>query len=227
MINQLKVERFKAARFLLFYIIAILVFAGGFLVAYFLIPKELGIESVFSQTICDTSLLFLICLVTARFLNNDFSNRTIHNEIKIGYRRSSVLVVRLLAGSLMAVLLHGIYVISALLGYAAKHGMDGNIFQKQNLFWILTIMLQLVALQSITTFIIFIFKSLSAAVCVSFIACNIIRNFTDSEIFTLSCFCLARNSETRTLLISSIYAVAITIVVAVSTHILFKKAEIK
>lgn len=60
----------------------------------FFLPEHLDTATVFSFSICDTSFMFIISLVTAWFAGNDFLNRTMHNEIKVGYSRFSFQKIR-------------------------------------------------------------------------------------------------------------------------------------
>ena len=83
---------------------------------------------MFSFSICDTSFMFLISLVAAWFAGNDFQNRTIHNEIKVGYSRFLVFMARTIIAVIMAELLHLTYVFATVLGFAVKYRFDGSIF---------------------------------------------------------------------------------------------------
>ncbi|MBD5137472.1 MAG: ABC transporter permease [Lachnospiraceae bacterium] len=233
MINQLKVEGFKLRRFILLYIVALILFAAGFFYSYcklYLLPS-MNTNEVFACLVSDTSLIFIISLVTSWFIGNDFSSRTIHNEIKIGYSRLSILLSRLIIVYIISVLLHSIYIFSAVLGFSLKSSFDNSIINTHNIFWFLTVAAQLFAIQSIITFITFSLKkasaSISAAVCFTFITCNIIRTFTDSRIFTLSCFCLAQDSSYKNLVPTFINAIIVIAIAFIATYICFRKTEIK
>jgi SNF family Na+-dependent transporter len=106
MYNQLIIEKYKAKRFIIMYLAAVVLAAAGFFLGFLKLPEHLDTATVFSFSICDTSFMFIISLVTAWFVGNDFLNRTIHNEIKVGYSRFSVFITRTITAVIMAVLLH-------------------------------------------------------------------------------------------------------------------------
>lgn len=179
----------------------------------------------------DTSFMFILALITAWFLGSDFSNRTIHHEITLGYSRWSVLLVRELPVWLSGVILHFTYVFSAVLGVICKNGFSGGMLGTADALWCITIMLQLIGLQSIITMITFICAKAPAAIAISvsftIIACNVLRNFLDGTFFTKTVFCLARDNASETLLSTSIVAV-ITLVGSIAlTYLVFRRKEIK
>lgn len=85
MCNQCKVTFFKFRHFWPFYI-AILCMAGfGFSSGFVKIAGVGGSAyDAFFATNSDTSFMFILALITAWFLGNDFSNCTIHHEITLG-----------------------------------------------------------------------------------------------------------------------------------------------
>ena len=85
--NQLMIEKYKAERFVLLYLAAAVLAAAGFFHGFLKFPEHLDTAKVFSSSVCDTSFLFLISLAVSWFAGNDFMNRTIQNEIKLGYSR--------------------------------------------------------------------------------------------------------------------------------------------
>ena len=93
MCNQLKVEFFKFRHFILFYLGVILMAGAGGAYGFLKFPNA-DIYDGFTATLSDVSFMFVTALVSAWFVGNDFSNRTIHNEITTGYSRLSVLFVR-------------------------------------------------------------------------------------------------------------------------------------
>lgn len=101
------------------------------------------------STLKDTSMMFVPVLLSAGFVGNDFSNRTIHNEITIGYSRLSALLVRELPAFLSAVILHFTFAVGTAVGLGVKVGFSFELFQIQDLVWCFTVMLQLMAMQSI------------------------------------------------------------------------------
>lgn len=103
--NQLMIEKYKAVRFPILYIAAVILATADFLLGFLKLPESMNTSTVFSISLCDTSFMFIISLVAAWFAGNDFMNRTIHNEIKVGYSRFSVILARTLPAVTMSILL--------------------------------------------------------------------------------------------------------------------------
>ena len=110
-------------------------------------------------------------------------------------------------------------------------GFSDVLFNVQDLFWCDTILLQLIALQSIIVFISFICAkapaAIAASVCFTFITCNLLRNFLHGKIFECSCFCIARNNAYETLIPASIAAILTCMITILLTYLVFCKKEIK
>lgn len=231
MYNQLKTERFKAVRFRLVYLAAAVLAASGFFFGLLKLPDSLNTAKVYSLSICDTSFMFIIALVAAWFAGNDFLNRTIHNEIKIGYSRFSVIVTRTVTTAQMSALLHMTYVIAAVLGFSVKWGFDSSIFTLTNLMWLFVVLIQICANISIVMFIVFVLKKVTSAIAVtvvfSVVSCNVLRNFISESVFRLTCFSLAQTSDTKTLVLSGIFAITVIIAALTAAHLVFRRAEIK
>ena len=232
MCNQLKVEFFKFRHFWLFYIAVIFMFGLGFTYGYVkLAGMGYNLYDAFRATGCDTSFMIILALVSAWFIGSDFSNRTIHHEITLGYSRWSVLMVRELPVLLSGMLLHFIYVISCMLGVGSKTGFSVSMFSIRDFYWCITILLQLIALQSIVLLISFICANAPAAIAISvsfmMIVCNVLRNFLEGTFFTKTVFYFAPNNTKETLLPTSVVAVLTLVVTVVSTYIVFRKKEIK
>ena len=68
MLNQLKVEKFKACRFWLMYIAVAVLAVAGFLFGFIKFPEEAMTDGIFSDVVCDTSFIFIITLVSAWFV---------------------------------------------------------------------------------------------------------------------------------------------------------------
>ena len=56
MYNQLIIEKYKAKRFIIMYLAAIVLAAAGFFLGLLKLPENLDTATVFSLSICDTSL---------------------------------------------------------------------------------------------------------------------------------------------------------------------------
>ena len=230
MCNQLKIEFFKLYHFGLFYIAVICMAGLGFVYGNKLASLGFGIYDAFTEANCDTSFMFILALVSSWFIGSDFSNRTIHHEITLGYSRWSVLVVRELPVYLTAIALHFTYIIFTMLGVGIKTGFSCGMFGTQDLFWCITILLQLISLQSIIAFISFICAKASAAIaastCFIFITCNVLRNFLEGRIFTRSVFCLSQDNTFDNLIYTSAVAVLTLVVTIFLTYLVLRKKEI-
>ena len=232
MCNQLKVSFFKFRHFWLFYVAVICMAGLGFSYGFIkLASLGCSVYDAFRETNCDTSFLFILSLISAWFVGSDFSNRTIHHEITLGYSRWSVLSVREMPVFVSGVILHYVYVFSAMLGVASITGFSEMVFTLQDLLWCITIALQLIAMQSIITLISFICANAPAAIAVSvsftIIACNVLRNFLNETVFNRTVFFLAPNNANETLALASKVAVATLVITITLTYFLFRKREIK
>lgn len=231
MMNQLKVEGFKLRRFWIVYIAVAAVALMGFLFGYLKFSDTYNTHITFSEVIGDTSFMFIISLISAWFIGNDFNNRTIHNEIKIGCGRLSVILSRTLMVFISSAIIHLSYVLAVVAGFSVKYGFDTSILSPGNLAWVGVVILQLMALQSITVLLTFLLKKLAAAiaasVCVVVVMCNVLRNFIDAEIFNLSCFGFAQSGDAHTLTLSAIFALATIVIFLGISYILFRKSAIK
>lgn len=229
--NQLMIEKYKAVRFPIMYIAAVVLATVDFLLGFLKLTEDVNTSTVFSYSLPDTSFMFIISLVAAWFAGNDFMNRTIHNEIKTGYSRFSVILARTITASVMSILLHLIYVFATVLGFSVRYGFDSSLFTLRNFVWFLVVMLQICADICIVMFIVFALKKITYAIAVtvvfSFAACNVLRNFISKSFFRLTCFSLAQTSDNSTLVLSAVFAIAVIIVSLTATHFVFGKAEIK
>jgi ABC-type transport system involved in multi-copper enzyme maturation permease subunit len=204
----------------------------GFYYGYVkLAPLNYNTYDTFAYTINDTSLIFIISLVTAWFIGNDFSNRTIQHEITLGYSRFSILLIRTLPVTLSAIIIHFTFVFTTMFAVICKNGHTGDFLKSQDVFWCITVSLQLIGLQSIITMITFISakatSAISIAVTFTIIACNVMRNFADNTVFTKTVFFFAKDNKSETLLSTSIVAVITLILSITITYLLFRKKEIK
>lgn len=236
MFNLLKVELSKLKKFQIGYLAILFMLGcglsyGGYRMGYEKFDSTYNTAFVFSQVVSDTSFVFLISIVIALFIGKDFSNRTICNEIKMGYRRSYILLSRMIMVSVFSVLLHVIYVLSAVTGFSVVKGFDTRVFCVENALWLLTILVQLVAIISGVVLISFLTKKLSEAIALSamyvVICCNILRNFISGKIYTLSCFYFIQDNNIENLVFAAVSAfITMMILLAIATFT-FNKAEIK
>lgn len=229
--NQIAVEAYKAIRFPILYIVAFVIMIAGFLYGNIKISSDFNAARVFSSVIGDTSFIFMISLVVSWFIGNDFLYRTIHNEIKIGYSRLSVIIVRVLPTFIMAMILHLGYIFATIIGFSIKNGFDDSIFTVVNFAWLLTVMVQICSIVCIVIFIVFALKKVTSGIAVStifiVICCSVLRNFINDKVFNLTPFSLAQTSDSRTLVISIAVAIGVIVVSLMVTHFIFRKTEIK
>ena len=229
--NQMIIERYKAVRFFIIYVAALVLVVAGFLNGLIKIPKDLNTSAVFSNLVCDTSFIFILSLVAAWFAGNDFLNRTIHNEIKAGYSRISVIITRTITTVIIGLLLHLAYIAASLLGFVVKAGFDSSVFTAANLGWLLVVMLQICANICIVMFIVFALKKVTSGIAVTVIfaivSCNVLRNFISDSVFRLTPFSLAQTSDSQTLILSAAVAAVMIAVSMLATHLVFRRAEIK
>lgn len=232
MFNLLRIEFYKLSKFLFGYIAILFMLGVGLSYGGIKLSElEINTSDVFNYVICDTSFVFVMALVAALFIGKDFSSRTICNEIKMGYNRYQILLSKMIAVCVFAVLLHMIYIISTIIGFVVIRGFDTSVLCSENALWLLAVSLQLVAIISGVVLICFIArKSLEAitlSVMYTFICCNLLRNFISSKIFTMSCFCFVQDSNIENLLFSAISAfITMTLFLAIATFA-FNKADVK
>lgn len=236
MFNLLKVELYKLKRFQFGYIAVLFMLViglayGGYHIGYELSELEENTASIFSDAVSDTSFVFVISLIAALFIGKDFSNHTICNEIKMGYNRFHILLSRMIVVCTFAVLLHAIYVISTVFGFAVVRGFDTSVLCMENAFWLFAVLIQLAAIISGVVLICFLARKVSEAVTISvmyaFICCNILRSFIDSKIFTMSCFYFVQDNSVENLLFAVIIAFITMIVFSVIATFAFNKADVK
>ncbi len=231
--NQYIVSFYKMRRFLFLYICLLFLAAADGAWGYIKLSavEHMSLYEVFKDAGSDTSFTFIITLLSSLFIGRDFNNRTIQHEIKLGYSRVSVIVVRAVPVFLMAVVLHFTGMLSAMIGFGIKNGFSMSSFSGRDVWWCVTIAMQLAAFQSMIVFLIFLIRTLGTAmitsVCFTFAACNMLRNYTDAKIFRISCFCLVRDNLTETLLPAAVFALAVVMIMFLASCFVFEKAEIK
>lgn len=236
MFNLLKVEFYKLKKFQIGYIAVLFMAVLGFSYGKIIMGGsafEAGDNAaiIFSYLVSDTSLVFLISIAAALFMGKDFSDRTIGNEIKLGYSRFHILLSKTVMVYILASLLHVIYIVSTILGFWVMRGFDTSLFSTQNALWLLTVLIQSAAVMSGVVLISFIVQKASEAIVLSTlytaICCNILRNYVSAKIFTTSCFYFAQDSNPETLISAVISALFTMIVFLVTAAVIFHKADVK
>ena len=232
MINLLKVEFYKLKKFpfgyiVLLFFLVIGIIGGG----YKLRDNFENTAAIFVETVCDTSLVFIISLAAAYFMGKDFSSRTIDNEIKLGYSRFKILLSKLIAVCTFAAFMHTVWVAANVLSFAAVRGFDSSVLCAENAFWLITVLIQLSAVISGSLLITFITRTVAGAIAISsmyiLICCNILRNYTDAKIFTMSPFCFVQDNNTENLFFTTIVAFVTLIIFTVTATVIFIRSDVK
>ena len=232
MLNQLRIENYRAKRFVPLYvflglIIALLLYTERRL---FVMGRNLpDLHSVFAESVQDVSLIFFIAILGAWFVGIDFSNRTIQRSVVTGCSRFSVVISRLLPSCAMAVIFHLCFVFSDMLGLGIQAGFSFKGFTLTDLAWLLVVLLQVTALESVFVFITFVcgnvYSAITASVAVDIVACNIMRNYFPAGIYRDLCFCFADNCTKERLILCSVFAIITIIVMITATTLVFRKKD--
>lgn len=232
MFNLLKVEFYKLRKFSFGYIVLLFFLVIGIIGGgYKLRDNFENTAAIFAINVCDTSLVFTISLAAAFFMGKDFSGRTIDNEIKQGYSRFKILLSKLIAVCTFAVFMHTAWVAANVLSFAAVRGLDSSVLCAENAFWLITVLIQLSAVISGSLLITFITRTVAGAIAISsmyvLICCNILRNFVDAKIFTMSPFCFAQDNNTENLFFTAIVAVVTLIIFSATATVIFNRSDVK
>jgi ABC-type transport system involved in multi-copper enzyme maturation permease subunit len=237
--NQLKAEFYKLRSTKSFYIV-ILIYAifstFQFEDAFF--SNELGIsgQQVILGAISEPDLLFVIALLMSSFVGSDFTNRTITNEIRIGYSRISVVFSRAIVVFAVTVMLYLLYVIPGALVMSISNGFGDVITVGEVLIRAILFAFQVMAVISFTLLIVFWCKNASRGMKLStfftLITCNILRSFFyDNAIFQATTFYRIQMNErimtSQDIIISFVSAIATLAAVLFATYMVFRKADLK
>ena len=137
----------------------------------------------------------------------------------------------LIAVCAMAVCFHFAYVLFTMIGVGTQIGFHLDGFSVRDIFWCLTVILQITAMQSFIVFIAFLLRkastAISVSVCFSFITCNILRNFLEGKVFELSCFYFAQDTSGKNLFFTSLFAVIVFGAMTGAAYFVFSRADIK
>ncbi len=232
MFNLLKVEFYKLKKFPFGYIVLLFFLVIGIIGGGYKFPDNVeNTEAVFTATVCDTSLVFVISLAAAFFMGKDFSGRTIDNEIKLGYSRFKILLSKMTAVCIFAMFIHTVWVVANVLSFTVVRGFDSSVLCAENAFWLITVLIQLSAIISGVMLITFITRTVAGAIAMSsmyvLICCNILRNYTDAKIFTLSPFCFAQDNNMENLFFTAIVAFVTLIIFSVTATVIFNRSDVK
>lgn len=251
MVNQFHIEFYKLRHFKMFrYAVVFLVLYAVFgwtvlrwklLFGTWDLPINMDdLGSEFFVSMCDVSFVFLYSMVTAWFIGNDFDDRTVCNEITLGYSRWSILFSRILPCWCVTVFLHFVWVVCSTTALWSGFGYGFHIpeFQMRDFVWLSVILLQLLAMQSVVVLITILSANAAAALVISgvlaFMVNNVMRMYLNIwemkeglRIWGIMFFALAQNNSNRTLITAGCMAVAAIVGVTAVTYSVFRKMELK
>ena len=230
MINLLSVEFYKLRRQKAFYGALVILIIFGVMQSFSGLRPITSMDAAV-YSICDTSLVFLITLAISVYVGNDFSNRTIHNSIKLGYRRHWLVLSKMLPALGMAAVLQFAFALATVIPVGLRYGFSCAVPAGNMLLWWFVCLVQCCAAESFIVLIGFICRSLSvtmaAGTCFTIVTCNILRNFLESKVFLFSCFHFAEDYSYNALLAALAAAVVVLACVICAAFALFNKAEVK
>lgn len=232
--NQMKVEFYKLKRTGMMYVAAALYFIMGAALPIKVVNmhmiENLDIYYFFHDSVQDVSLVFLTALFVAWFIGQDFNNRVFQHEIAGGYSRFSIIISRVIPVALASVVMHVIYILGEVITAGFLTGFSFAPFGAADVSWLLTVLVQIVALVLIMSFITFLsgslFGGITATVIFEFFFCNILRNFLRTGFYTYTCLCFAKDNSPKTLGFCLLSAVITIVVALLATYLVFKKKEI-
>ena len=250
MINQFRVEFYKLWHFKLFRRVMVFVVLYGVFIwfalkwqlyfwpqYYFHDQSTMG--NFFTETMREISYIFLYSMLTAWFVGTDFDNRTIHNEIAVGYSRWSVLFSRILTCWCASILLHVVTsVLYAEIWWAAHgYGLHVPKLGMRDSVWFGVILLQLMAMQSLVVLITILSANAVTALVVSgafsFLIHEVHVYFISRgmekgpRIWGTMFFALAQDNSGGTLIAAGCMAVAAIVGLTAVTYSIFRKMELK
>ena len=239
MYNQLRVELYKLWKSKFFYF-SILGFVGLSIMIivqlYSFGEMDLTGQQAFIRVISDTDLLFIVSLLVSYFIGNDFTNRTITNEIRIGYSRLSVVLSRVVVVLPFAVLLYLFYAAPQVLVSGILNGFGDTIMVSDLLIRAILFIFQVMAITSFTALIVFWCKKAPLGMMIStgftLVACNVLRGFLyDNVIYQATSFYRIqmnyRIMTSQDIIFSFVSAAVTLMAVLIATFIVFRKADLK
>ena len=250
MINQFKVEFYKLWHFKLFrramvFVVLYGIF-GWFYMKWYLYfwPQYYSRDmstmgDLFFEAMSEVSFGFLYSMVTAWFVGTDFDNRTIHNEIAVGYSRWSVLFSRILTCWCASILLHVVMtVLYTEVGWSAYgYGFHVPELGMRDLIWFGVILLQVMAMQSLVVLITILSAKAVTALVISGVFSFLIgevriffygRGMEEGRrIWGTMFFALAQDNSDRTLIAAGCMAVAAIVGLTAVNYSIFRKMELK
>lgn len=238
MMNLLKIEGYKARRFIPFYIclgIVVLMFIDWFFQG---LKQELidswsykTMHDGFVEGVQDCSFSFLYGMIIAWFAGLDFTNRTLHRAIVSGNKRWKIIVAKLITTSVMVLIIHFLELVGETAVFGKMFGFSFEGFSLRDLLWIGVVALQIMAMTAFYLFITVIcgnvYTALFACVAVAAIGGNVLRNFLGGNyIYEHSFFCLAKSSTAADLIPCAVCAIIAVVVLVVAASSIFCKKDV-
>ncbi len=237
--NQLKLEVYKIKKSKFLYIASLAFIVCGIAIGVKAVYSNLtniSGKNIYLDSVSDTSLMFLLSLFICYFIGDDFTNRTIDNEIRVGYSRLSVILARGIVVLPFTVLIYLCYTITATVFFGVINGFGTEVTITEMLVRLLLFAIQVMAVQSFTIFFMFICKNanlgMMVSVCFTFVTCNVLRNLMGAEnlLFRMTSFYRimmnANSLTTQDIIISFVSAIATIVIMFFVTHLAFEKAEL-
>jgi len=181
-------------------------------------------------------LFFILSLFASYIVGKEFTDRTIDNEIRIGYSRLSIILTRFLVVLPLTVVPYLAYSITCSVVVGIMHGIGQTFSVGELLVRFLLFSLQVMSIQSISMFVMFASRKASFGmminVGVTFVTCNYLRNVAeDNVLFRASSFYrIMMNFKTMTmqeLLFSFASAILMLVVMVYASFVAFNKADLR
>ena len=135
--------------------------------------------SVFIQTLEDSSLTFVLSVCVACMIGSEFTNRTIDNEVRIGYSRFSVVLSRAIVILPLSVMPCYLEVAMSTISTGIANGFQPSLPAADLLIRFAIFSIQVISIQSVTLLIMFACKKAFTGIIISFVfallTCNILR----------------------------------------------------
>ena len=238
MMNLLRIEGYKARRFIPFYIclgIIILIgidwFCQGLKQEAIDYWKFGTMHDGFSEGVQDCSFSFLYGMIVAWFAGIDFTNRTLHRAIVSGNKRWKIIVSKLISTSVMVFIIHFFELVEQTAVFGKVFGYSFEGFSMRDLLWLGVITLQIMAMAAFYLFITFVcgnvYTALFSCVIVAALGGNVLRNFLEGNfIYEHSFFCLAKSSTAADLIPCAACAIIAVVALVAVASLVFNKKDV-
>ena len=196
-------------------------------------------EYVFYRTMGDASFTAWMSIIAgALLIGLDFQQRTINNLIYAGYRRVSILLIKLFYFYLSAILLSALYPITACLIYSTK--WLSGLTQDDVAYVLRCVVCRLpidMAMMSFSLIIVFIFKDVIRSIVVSLIitvGMAMLLNAMSGTGYIVDYFparvirvVMERNAPIETIKNAMLYSTTMVAITCITCFLLFRKTDLK